>query len=152
MQVQLEEIQTEEAETETEETETGEIETEEIETEEVEIEETEIEETETEESKDRHKKSVNLNTTEQIKDLAGRILPSRFQLSQLLLLPFRLFSQKPFHPFPEVLLCCSANDWNISRYGITNSISKFEIFADFCISTNESGCFRLYKNVGLNSL
>ena len=70
---EIEEIQTEEAETETEETETGEIETEEIETEEVEIEETEIEETETEESKDRHKKSVNLNTTEQIKDLAGRI-------------------------------------------------------------------------------
>ena len=68
---EIEEIQTEEAETETEETETGEIETEEIETEEVEIEETEIEETETEESKDRHKKSV--NTTEQIKDLAGRI-------------------------------------------------------------------------------
>ena len=65
---EIEEIQTEEAETETEETET-----EEIETEEVEIEETEIEETETEESKDRHKKSVNLNTTEQIKDLAGRI-------------------------------------------------------------------------------
>ena len=65
---EIEEIQTEEAETETEETETGEIETEEIE-----IEETEIEETETEESKDRHKKSVNLNTTEQIKDLAGRI-------------------------------------------------------------------------------
>ena len=65
---EIEEIQTEEAETET-----GEIETEEIETEEVEIEETEIEETETEESKDRHKKSVNLNTTEQIKDLAGRI-------------------------------------------------------------------------------
>ena len=65
---EIEEIQTEEAETETEE-----IETEEIETEEVEIEETEIEETETEESKDRHKKSVNLNTTEQIKDLAGRI-------------------------------------------------------------------------------
>ena len=65
---EIEEIQTEEAETETEETETGEIETEEIETEEV-----EIEETETEESKDRHKKSVNLNTTEQIKDLAGRI-------------------------------------------------------------------------------
>ena len=63
---EIEEIQTEEAETE-------EIETEEIETEEVEIEETEIEETETEESKDRHKKSVNLNTTEQIKDLAGRI-------------------------------------------------------------------------------
>ena len=60
---EIEEIQTEEAETETEETET----------EEVEIEETEIEETETEESKDRHKKSVNLNTTEQIKDLAGRI-------------------------------------------------------------------------------
>ena len=55
---EIEEIQTEEAETETEETETGEIET---------------EETETEESKDRHKKSVNLNTTEQIKDLAGRI-------------------------------------------------------------------------------
>ena len=51
-------VETEEAETETEETETGEIETEEI---------------ETEESKDRHKKSVNLNTTEQIKDLAGRI-------------------------------------------------------------------------------
>ena len=70
---EIEEIQTEEAETETEETETGEIETEEIETEEVEIEETEIEETETEETKDRHKKSVNLNTTEQIKDLAGRI-------------------------------------------------------------------------------
>lgn len=70
---EIEEIQTEEAETETEETETGEIETEEIETEEVEIEETEIEETETEESKDKHKKSVNLNTTEQIKDLAGRI-------------------------------------------------------------------------------
>ena len=66
-------VETEEAETETEETETVEIETEEIETEEVEIEETEIEETETEESKDRHKKSVNLNTTEQIKDLAGRI-------------------------------------------------------------------------------
>ena len=65
---EIEEIQTEEAETETEETETGEIETEEVE-----IEETEIEETETEESKDRHKKSVNLNTTEQIKDLAGRI-------------------------------------------------------------------------------
>ena len=61
-------VETEEAETETEETETVEIETEEIETEEVEIEETEIEETETEESKDRHKK-----TTEQIKDLAGRI-------------------------------------------------------------------------------
>ena len=51
-------VETEEAETETEETETVEIET---------------EETETEESKDRHKKSVNLNTTEQIKDLAGRI-------------------------------------------------------------------------------
>ena len=67
---EIEEIQTEEAETETEETETGEIETEEIETEEIEIEETEIEETETEESKDRHKKSVNLNTTEQIKELA----------------------------------------------------------------------------------
>ena len=67
---ELEESQTEEAETETE---TGEIETEEIETEEGEKEETEIEETETEESKDRHKKSVNLNTTEQIKDLAGRI-------------------------------------------------------------------------------
>ena len=76
--VETEEAVTEKVETETEEieeiqTEEAEIETEEIETEEVEIEETEIEETETEESKDRHKKSVNLNTTEQIKDLAGRI-------------------------------------------------------------------------------
>ena len=76
--VETEEAVTEKVETETEEieeiqTEEAETETEEIETEEVEIEETEIEETETEESKDRHKKSVNLNTTEQIKDLAGRI-------------------------------------------------------------------------------
>ena len=71
--VETEEAVTEKVETETEEIE--EIQTEEAktETEEVEIEETEIEETETEESKDRHKKSVNLNTTEQIKDLAGRI-------------------------------------------------------------------------------
>ena len=61
-------VETEEAVTEKVETETEEIE--EIQTEEA---ETEIEETETEESKDRHKKSVNLNTTEQIKDLAGRI-------------------------------------------------------------------------------
>lgn len=53
--------------------ETEEAVTEKVETETEEIEETEIEETETEESKDRHKKSVNLNTTEQIKDLAGRI-------------------------------------------------------------------------------
>ena len=76
--VETEEAVTEKVETETEEieeiqTEEAETETEEVEIEETEIEETEIEETETEESKDRHKKSVNLNTTEQIKDLAGRI-------------------------------------------------------------------------------
>lgn len=71
--VETEEAVTEKVETETEEIEEIQTEEAETETEEVEIEETEIEETETEESKDRHKKSVNLNTTEQIKDLAGRI-------------------------------------------------------------------------------
>ena len=71
--VETEEAVTEKVETETEEIEEIQTEEAETETEETEIEETEIEETETEESKDRHKKSVNLNTTEQIKDLAGRI-------------------------------------------------------------------------------
>ena len=71
--VETEEAVTEKVETETEEIEEIQTKEAETETEEVEIEETEIEETETEESKDRHKKSVNLNTTEQIKDLAGRI-------------------------------------------------------------------------------
>ena len=71
--VETEEAVTEKVETETEEIEEIQTEEAETETEETETEETEIEETETEESKDRHKKSVNLNTTEQIKDLAGRI-------------------------------------------------------------------------------